>query len=178
MTEDKQQPTPAEETQHPTAQIVAFPRVQTEVTDDTIKDLRERGVITSDAEEIELDSVAGLEVIGELTLQERVLFNEVSMLEHGMEDWNRELHARVAEGIGRATRRADRPESIMREFYENERVFNDTEEAEEYFFEAMRLDYLKNMLWYSVRSRLQTFAWKLGVRAGYTVVRLAPKFKQ
>lgn len=147
--------------------------VATVITPEKFEELRQQKVVSNEIGDIELDPVAGNVVIGELTLEERGLFNELIQAEDDLDDWDREIRVRsakaVAENIGESEGFDDLVHLVTAQNLVNK------VEAEEFFELNARHAYVKSMFWYNVRHRLQTFATRLSIRAGYKVCNLGPK---
>lgn len=140
-----------------------------------IKELQDQKIIGKYDDDVELEPVSGLRVLGELSVHEVHLFTEILNADATLQDSGRELQARITENVSMAIRESEVPDDIAGKL-EHYRLFNDDEEAENYFYELQRLDYLRAMFWFSVRERVQTYAHRLSIRAGFKICDVGPKY--
>lgn len=133
-----------------------------------IEELQQQKVIGEFDDDVELDPVAGLPVIGQLTVPEIHVYTEMLHTEMGLADMGKELSARVTENAALAIRESDAPEQIMENLHQH-KVFANDEEAEDYFYEVQKFRYLESMFWFTVRERVQIFASRLTIRAGFQI---------
>lgn len=147
------------------------------LTKENIEELKAKKLISEQESDVELDPVAGFEVMGTLLEEERVVFLEMLATENILNDFGKELYARSAEAVAETTRNVDSPEEL-RENLLDRALFQSREEAEDFFYETAKHDFLKTLFWFNVRERLQTFATSLTIRAGFTVCKTGYKYKR
>lgn len=147
------------------------------ITPERLEEFKRKKIVRDDNDDIDLEAVAGSPVVGELTSEEIEVFKECTYLEDELFEWGREIAARSVENLATATRSAETPQDIYANLV-GSKLFNDKSEAEQYFYDMAKLEYLQNFFWFSVRERLQTFASKLSIRAGYKVCWVASKYEE
>jgi len=140
-----------------------------------IEELQQQKVIGEFDDDVELDPVAGLPVLGQLTVPEIHVFTEMLHTEAALSDMGRELNARVTENVATAIRESDIPEQIA-ENLEKHKVFTSDDEAEDYFYELQKFRYLESMFWFTVRERVQIFATRMTIRAGFQICDFGLKY--
>lgn len=149
----------------------------TQLTPETIEALRKRHILREAEADIELPPFGpGMERIGILNDEEKALFIEVTVLDSSLYEWMREITARTHEKIAGAVRSSDSPEAALDKL-QKDMVFANDEEAEEYFEEIYRKDYLNSLLWFNVRSRLGVYGANLSICYGYAIARAGYKYK-
>jgi hypothetical protein len=147
------------------------------LTPEYIANLRQQRLISEQEEQLELDPIQpGEQAIGTLTDEERVLYVEIAILDDQISETAKELYARSFEKAAAATRAAKSPADMVASM-KDDVVFKDNNEAEQFFYEQQRYDYLKSILYWSMRNRLKVWGAVLGIRAGYTVVIAGHKYK-
>jgi hypothetical protein len=147
------------------------------LTPEYIQNLKDQRLISEQEENLELSPIqSGEQVIGTLTTEERIIYIEVAMLDDQISETAKELAARSFEKAAAATRKAKTPADMIASMKDDD-VFTDNNEAEQFFYEEQRLQYLKSVLYWSMRNRLKVWGAVLGVRAGYTVVISGYKYK-
>ena len=147
------------------------------LTPDTIEELRRKHLLREAESNVELPSFsAGQEKIGILNDEERAIFCEIATLDAVLDDWQKEIIARTHEKLAVHVRKTDTPKEAL-EGFAKDMVFESDEEAEEYFGEVYRRDYLSALFWYNVRLRLGVFGANLAICHGFAVARAGYKYK-
>lgn len=142
----------------------------------TIEDLKSKRILREREEAVELDPIgAGETQIGVLTDEERQVFCELYALSNELDVMSKELSARSLEMIADAMRKTDKMEQIHKQM-DLTKVFPTDADAEEFFSLETRIEYLRAIYQSSIRERYGHRAI-YGVRAGFTVVRVAFKHK-
>jgi hypothetical protein len=160
-------------TDQPNANVVYLDKL----TPEYIQNLKDQRLISEQEEGLELSPVQQGEMpIGTLTTEERIIYIEVALLDDQISETAKELTARSFEKAAAATRKAKTPADMVTSMKE-EHIFQDNNEAEQFFYEEQRLQYLKSVLYWSLRNRLKVWGAILGIRAGYTVVIAGHKYK-
>jgi hypothetical protein len=176
----------AEETQKPSLTIVggnadARPSELPEASvfrldKDKIEELRRSKMLRDSAELVELEPVnPGEEIVGDATAEEQAVFVESVLLFSDMNEFEKELTARAAELVAAAVRKSVTPQDIGRNI-EDEKLFKDREEANEFFAMQSRFNYLKAIFTFSLCERFGHGA-TYGIRTGWKVVRSGYKYK-
>jgi len=149
------------------------------ITSDVVEDFRKRKLLTEQFtnDAVDLDPVAGCPILGELTPAEIEVFMEFIFLEADIEEYTKEIMARSADIVADAIRSEGLTPSFIDKM-QHGKHFHNGEEAEQFFSEMARFEYLKVTFWFSVRQRLQTFATTLSIRAGFTVCKTGLKYQE
>lgn len=148
-----------------------------ELNDELIKSLRDKQVIREGEETIDLPHFEpGQEKIGILTEPERIIFIEMCTIEDSLFEWGREISARAMEKSATFIRSSNTPEDMARKIQDS-MVFVDDNEAEEYYAEIYRRDYLNALFWWGVRYRLKCYGANLSIHHGWSVARSGYKYR-
>lgn len=148
-----------------------------QLTPELIEDLRRRRILREQEQSIDLPNFGpNEERIGVLNDQERAIFVETAVIDATLWDWSKEITARSAEKIAKHIREKDTPQEVVEQM-QQDIVFEDDAEAEQYYAEVYRKNYLDALLWYGIRERLGCFGANLAIRYGFSVARLGHKYK-
>jgi len=141
-----------------------------------IDDLRRKKLLRDHQENIHLDPVGpGEKHIGYLTDEERVVYTEMAVLRGELDDRVKELQARTLEMFAASIRKSGKPEDVQGNIDEKI-IFPTDEEAEDFFSQETRFEYLRAIYNNSVRERYGHAA-VYGVRSDFAVVRVGYKYK-
>lgn len=144
----------------------------------TIERLRDQRILREQESQVDLPAFkAGEEKIGILNVEERTLFIESCTIEQTLWDWSKEISARSAEKVADFIRSKDNMDEIAQEM-EKHMLFQDDGEAEEYYAEVYRKNYIDALMWFSVRERLECFGATLSIRYGFAVARSGYKYRK
>lgn len=116
-------------------------------------------------------------VIGTLTGEEASLFFELHALHEQMGAEARRTMAQSLSRQAEAVSSGRTVEEISQMVHEGELVFGDIAERERYYAMAQRHNALHATFHYLLGQRLEHHAYRLGVRAGGKVVRVAPRWQ-
>lgn len=148
------------------------------LTPELAKDLKSRRILTESEQSIPVELAPvqpGEKRVGTLTAEESQIFLELFNLQDDMEQWDRELTRRSLLKAADLVIEDEAPGLPGGVFVSPEGFLNE-DEARQYHEMRHRFQYLQEMLWYNLRSRLDMFHYTLGVRRGFTVVNTGPRF--
>ena len=150
--------------------------VEQKLDKDAIEELRRKKLLRDHQENISLDPVGpGEKHIGYLTNEERVVYTEMAVLRGELDDRTKELQARTLEMFAASIRKSGKPEDVQGNIDEKI-IFPTDEEAEDFFLQETRFEYLRAIYNNSIRERYGHAAF-YGVRSDFAVVRVGYKYK-
>ncbi len=141
-----------------------------------ITELKETGLLTQEMipyEKMDLmETSYGETIIGELTEEERAIFNELHVSQRELDDRTRDIVGSRISEVGDVIRTSDRNKVLSDAVKDKmpEDQFDTDEEAEEYFSLEQKRNYLRMLFYFSIGERLKTHSHLLGIRTKGRIV--------